>query len=243
MENELSVEKMPSCWDVFKHGTNLLFFLTLMLYYIYAVWEYHGHDGFGFGFGLSFWLFIVHIIGSGLIVMIIMSDMLQTAMHVGADLSSDIWRTIRWVNNYPCKLLKFGQFTWIVTSLWITSTALAFEKCHMQLCYAKQVVAVVTLIIALVFVIVTANSCANKARRSRRMIMFTSTDNTCAVCLEDLQPLPTLPPAQPPLQPPAQPPLQLLPCGHRFHRHCIGQWIAYNHTCPVCRYVLPEAGP
>lgn len=30
-----------------------------------------------------------------------------------------------------------------------------------------------------------------------------------------------------------------LPCWHVFHRACNAQWLAINHTCPLCRYSIP----
>ena len=30
-------------------------------------------------------------------------------------------------------------------------------------------------------------------------------------------------------------PWSILPCGHKFHGHCISQWLRSNQTCPICR--------
>ena len=27
----------------------------------------------------------------------------------------------------------------------------------------------------------------------------------------------------------------MLPCGDKFHRECISQWLCSNQTCPICR--------
>lgn len=27
----------------------------------------------------------------------------------------------------------------------------------------------------------------------------------------------------------------MVPCGHRFHYHCVQKWTRYNNTCPICR--------
>jgi len=32
-----------------------------------------------------------------------------------------------------------------------------------------------------------------------------------------------------------------LPCGHTFHEHCLLQWLARSHRCPLCRYDLHQS--
>lgn len=32
--------------------------------------------------------------------------------------------------------------------------------------------------------------------------------------------------------------LEVLNCGHKFHAHCIAQWLCDNRTCPLCRTVV-----
>ena len=29
------------------------------------------------------------------------------------------------------------------------------------------------------------------------------------------------------------------PCGHRFHKACLVDWMGQKHQCPVCRKVIP----
>ncbi|KAJ3326737.1 hypothetical protein HDU76_012684 [Blyttiomyces sp. JEL0837] len=31
----------------------------------------------------------------------------------------------------------------------------------------------------------------------------------------------------------------VLPCGHKFHCHCLVQWLLGAHTCPYCRFEIP----
>ncbi|GLJ07713.1 hypothetical protein SUGI_0073060 [Cryptomeria japonica] len=33
----------------------------------------------------------------------------------------------------------------------------------------------------------------------------------------------------------------MLPCGHRFHGHCISKWLQNNNCCPLCRFILHDA--
>ena len=51
-------------------------------------------------------------------------------------------------------------------------------------------------------------------------------ENTCSICLSEYNPMEKL---------------KILPlCLHRFHGHCIDQWLRYNGTCPICRILLPD---
>eukprot|EP00752_Nemacystus_decipiens_P007816 g6981.t1 len=34
-----------------------------------------------------------------------------------------------------------------------------------------------------------------------------------------------------------------LPCGHRFHTHCIGRWLAHSSSCPSCRSRVEDDEP
>ena len=36
------------------------------------------------------------------------------------------------------------------------------------------------------------------------------------------------------------PPLEILPCGHIFHRMCISQWFESRWCCAVCRAGTPD---
>jgi hypothetical protein len=42
----------------------------------------------------------------------------------------------------------------------------------------------------------------------------------CTICLESIQ---------------ADHMLDVLPCGHEFHRNCFGEWRKYGGSCPLCR--------
>jgi hypothetical protein len=34
--------------------------------------------------------------------------------------------------------------------------------------------------------------------------------------------------------------LRTMPCSHSFHQRCIFDWLYFNRTCPLCRYVMPS---
>jgi hypothetical protein len=34
--------------------------------------------------------------------------------------------------------------------------------------------------------------------------------------------------------------LRTMPCSHSFHQLCIFDWLYFNRTCPLCRYVMPS---
>ena len=45
-------------------------------------------------------------------------------------------------------------------------------------------------------------------------------ENCCAICLSDYEPGEQL---------------RVLPCGHRFHKACVDEWLRVNASCPTCR--------
>ncbi len=44
----------------------------------------------------------------------------------------------------------------------------------------------------------------------------------CSICMEDL----------------SKETLQVVKCGHFFHKDCIRSWLNNNNTCPLCRKVI-----
>ena len=55
-------------------------------------------------------------------------------------------------------------------------------------------------------------------RTHRRRLPNINTRPTCTICLDFLDDNP-----------------KTLPCGHKFHEHCITRWCATRQTCPICR--------
>ena len=49
------------------------------------------------------------------------------------------------------------------------------------------------------------------------------TEEECSICLDEFEHGASL---------------QLLPCGHTFHRPCIREWLKGHNFCPLCKYVL-----
>ena len=45
-------------------------------------------------------------------------------------------------------------------------------------------------------------------------------ENCCAICLSDYE---------------SGEQLRVLPCGHRFHKACVDEWLRVNASCPTCR--------
>jgi hypothetical protein len=35
--------------------------------------------------------------------------------------------------------------------------------------------------------------------------------------------------------------MKTMPCGHRYHKNCLLEWLRTKHSCPVCRVTLPTA--
>jgi hypothetical protein len=48
------------------------------------------------------------------------------------------------------------------------------------------------------------------------------TNQSCSICFETIM----------------ESDMQMLPCAHGFHDHCIGRWTLENSSCPVCRHPL-----
>lgn len=49
---------------------------------------------------------------------------------------------------------------------------------------------------------------------------------SCSICLEDFE---------------TAAPALIMPCGHAFHEACLKEWLRRSHSCPLCRFLLPEA--
>lgn len=49
---------------------------------------------------------------------------------------------------------------------------------------------------------------------------------TCVICLDLTTPYPNT-----------------LPCGHKFHKHCIKRWTDRYNSCPICRQVVNKKRP
>lgn len=49
-----------------------------------------------------------------------------------------------------------------------------------------------------------------------------STNKSCSICFDNIM----------------ESDMQMLPCAHGFHHHCIQRWTMENNSCPVCRHPL-----
>lgn len=49
---------------------------------------------------------------------------------------------------------------------------------------------------------------------------------SCSICLEDFETAARA---------------LIMPCGHAFHETCLKEWLRRSHSCPLCRFLLPEA--
>ncbi len=47
----------------------------------------------------------------------------------------------------------------------------------------------------------------------------------CSICLENIQ---------------KNDKSQYTECGHRFHTHCLYDWLMLNNTCPICRHEITD---
>merc|ERR1712096_772 len=69
-----------------------------------------------------------------------------------------------------------------------------------------------------------------RADRNMRMVdMENDMDNNCSICLEDMT---------------ERDSRMLNPCRHRFHNHCINDWLdkpgGAGNTCPMCRHFIVQ---
>jgi len=62
-----------------------------------------------------------------------------------------------------------------------------------------------------------------KPKGPGRKVVFTD-QTECSICLDDI-----------PDAVEAGDDVGMLPCGHRFHTKCIGQWLQHESRCPICR--------
>ena len=53
------------------------------------------------------------------------------------------------------------------------------------------------------------------------MVLNDNEDSMCPICCDDVYRV-----------------NYTLPCGHKFHKHCIKQWTRTHNTCPICRAIM-----
>ncbi|XP_042422981.1 E3 ubiquitin protein ligase RIE1-like [Zingiber officinale] len=51
-------------------------------------------------------------------------------------------------------------------------------------------------------------------------------EGSCSICLEDFV---------------VEVCVLIMPCSHAFHETCLKKWLGRSHSCPLCRFLLPEA--
>ncbi|KAG6481145.1 E3 ubiquitin-protein ligase DZIP3-like [Zingiber officinale] len=51
-------------------------------------------------------------------------------------------------------------------------------------------------------------------------------EGSCSICLEDFE---------------VEVCVLIMPCSHAFHETCLKKWLGRSHSCPLCRFLLPEA--
>lgn len=67
-----------------------------------------------------------------------------------------------------------------------------------------------------------------KTKRYRKASQYrksTCGNETCSICLEDFE---------------VEEEIQLAPCNHGYHVHCLSYWLSIKNTCPMCHAVLKK---
>lgn len=67
----------------------------------------------------------------------------------------------------------------------------------------------------------TCNACYSNSLRDKHTCLASSMQRECAICYEYMHN--------------SRSSVQVLPCGHAFHGHCLKQAFRYISNCPLCR--------
>ena len=182
--------------------------------------------------------FLVHIGFFWCGVLIHLIEILNILEYYGQFVFESVWRTLQYMNTYPCRILKFSHWGVLVTGCYFLPHWGCGDYKGTNTCIANRMIAVSAGgLLLLLLICGYCYFCVNQNRASSNIVnygvnMFVpiylpSSDTTCPICRRIVTENDSAG-------------WTSLTCDHTFHARCISEWVKYKSTCPLCRAIIPR---
>ena len=191
--------------------------------------------------------FLIHIGFFWCGVLIRLIEILNILEYYGQSVFESVWRTLQYMNTYPCRILKFSHWGVLVTGCYIMNIFVPFSGCKgydTGTCIAMRMVSFSTIVcLCLIGLLLLGTGCfycyfrVDKNRASSNIVNYAfntflpislpSSDTTCPICGLTVAENDSAG-------------WTSLTCDHTFHAQCISEWVKYKSTCPLCRAIIPR---
>jgi hypothetical protein len=194
-------------------------------------------------------LFHISFFWCGVLMRLI--EILNILEYYGQSIIASVWKTLQYMNTYPCKILKLSNWGELVTGCYIMNITVPFSGCMghgTDMCVAMRMISIAT-IVSLCLIGLLLLGCgwfcyhycrttrSDQKRTSSNIVNFAvdtfvpislpSSDTTCPICRLNVSENDSAD-------------WTSLTCDHTFHAQCISEWVKYKSTCPLCRAIIPR---
>jgi hypothetical protein len=195
--------------------------------------------------------FLIHISFFWCGVLIRLIDILNILEYYGQSIIVSVWKTLQYMNTYPCKILKLSNWGELVTGCYIMNIFIPFSECmgyDTDMCVSMRMISIATIVslclIGLLLLVCgylcyhycristtrsdqnrASSNIVNYAVNTFVPISLPSSDTTCPICRLTVSENDSAN-------------WTSLSCNHAFHAQCISEWVKYKSTCPLCRAII-----